>query len=67
MEVRKSSYLTVLICGSLVLTVMMGLRNTLGLFMKPMTIELGAGREVLAFGLAVSNLLWGAAGPFAGA
>jgi predicted MFS family arabinose efflux permease len=67
MEERKSGYLTVLICGSLVLTVMMGLRNTLGLFMKPMTIDLGGGREVLAFGLAVSNLLWGAAGPFAGA
>ena len=31
MEERKSSYLTILICGSLVLTVMMGLRNTLGL------------------------------------
>lgn len=67
MDERKSSYLTVLICGSLVLTVMMGLRNTLGLFMKPMTVDLGGAREVLAFGLAVSNLLWGAAGPFAGA
>ncbi|MBI3505550.1 MAG: MFS transporter [Proteobacteria bacterium] len=67
MEVRKSSYLTILICGSLVLTVMMGLRQTLGLFMKPMTIELGVGREVFAFGLAISNLLWGVAGPFAGA
>ena len=67
MEARKSSYLTILICGSLVLTVMMGLRQTLGLFMKPMTIELGVGREVFAFGLAISNLLWGAAGPFAGA
>jgi MFS family permease len=67
MTERKSSYLTILICGSLVLTVMMGLRQSLGLFMKPMTIELGVGREVFAFGLAISNLLWGAAGPFAGA
>ncbi|MBI1244197.1 MAG: MFS transporter [Alphaproteobacteria bacterium] len=67
MEVRKSSYLTILICGSLVLTVMMGLRQTLGLFLKPMTIELGVGREVFALGAAVSNLLWGLAGPFAGA
>jgi len=67
MEARKSSYLTILICGSLVLTVMMGLRQTLGLFLKPMTIDLGVGREVFAFGLAISNLLWGAVGPFAGA
>ncbi len=67
MEVRKSSYLTILVCGSLVLTVMMGLRQTLGLFLKPMTIDLGVGREVFALGAAVSNILWGAAGPFAGA
>ncbi len=67
MEVRKSSYVTILLCGALVLTVIMGLRQTLGLFLKPMTMDLGVGREVFALGAAISNLLWGAAGPFAGA
>ena len=64
---RRSSYLTILICSALVLTVMNGVSRTLGLFLKPMTIDLGIGRELFAFGLAISNLIWGAAGPFAGA
>lgn len=65
-EVKKPPFMVVLICGSLILTVLMGLRQSMGLFMKPMTIELQVGREVFALGLAVSNLLWGIAGPFAG-
>ena len=65
-EVRKFSFNTVLICGALILTLLMGLRQSMGLFLAPMTMELQVGREVYAFGLAVSNLLWGFAGPFAG-
>ena len=65
-EVKKPPFMVVLICGALILTVLMGLRQSMGLFMKPMTIELQVGREVFALGLAVSNLLWGIAGPFAG-
>jgi predicted MFS family arabinose efflux permease len=65
-EVKKPPFMIVLICGALVLTVLMGLRQSMGLFLKPMTLELGVGREVFAFGLAISNLLWGMAGPFAG-
>ncbi len=65
-DVRKFSFNTVLICGALILTLLMGLRQSMGLFLAPMTMELHVGREVYAFGLAVSNLLWGFAGPFAG-
>ena len=65
-HVKKLPFMAVLICGSLVLTMLMGLRQSMGLFLKPMTIELEIGREVFALGLAISNLLWGAVGPFAG-
>ncbi|MCM0020744.1 MAG: MFS transporter [Tagaea sp.] len=65
-QVKKPPFMVVLICGALVLTVLMGLRQSMGLFLKPMTIDLGVGREVFALGLAISNLLWGLAGPFAG-
>jgi predicted MFS family arabinose efflux permease len=65
-EVKKPPFMVVLICGAPVLTVLMGLRQSMGLFLKPMTLELQVGREVFALGLAISNLLWGAAGPFAG-
>jgi predicted MFS family arabinose efflux permease len=65
-QVKKLPFTTVLICGAMILTVLMGLRQSMGLFLKPMTLELQVGREVFALGLAVSNLLWGMAGPFAG-
>jgi predicted MFS family arabinose efflux permease len=65
-QVKKPPFMVVLICGAMVLTVLMGLRQSMGLFLKPMTLELQVGREVFALGLAISNLLWGMAGPFAG-
>ena len=55
-----------LICGALLLTVAMGIRQTFGLFLAPMSIDLGLGREAFAFAMALQNLLWGAAQPLAG-
>jgi len=63
----RRGYLTVILCGALILTFATGLRQSFGLFLKPMTMDLGIGREVFALGIAINNLLWGAAGPFAGA
>ncbi|WP_120498140.1 MFS transporter [Kiloniella sp. EL199] len=56
----------VLLSGCLVLCLAFGIRSSYGLFVKPISDELNWGREVLAFSLAVQNLLWGAAQPFAG-
>ncbi|KLN60750.1 MFS transporter [Kiloniella spongiae] len=56
----------VLLSGCLVLCLAFGVRSSYGLFVKPITDELNWGREVLAFSLAIQNLLWGAAQPFAG-
>lgn len=63
---RRSTW-TVIICGALILTFATGLRQGFGLFLRPMTLDLGIGREAFAIGIAINNLLWGAAGPFAGA
>ncbi|WP_085906285.1 MFS transporter [Kiloniella majae] len=56
----------VLLSGCLVLCLAFGVRSSYGLFVKPISDELSWGREVLAFSLAIQNLLWGAAQPFAG-
>jgi MFS family permease len=45
----------------------MGIRHGFGLWLQPVTIERGWNRETFAFALAVQNLAWGLAGPFAGA
>src|SRR5262245_14655438 len=55
------------ICGCLVSIVAFGPRSALGFFLTPLSQANGWGRDVFAIALAVQNLLWGAAGPFAGA
>ena len=56
-----------LICGSLILTLSMGVRHTAGLFLQPMTLAHGWTRETFSFAIALQNLVWGLASPFAGA
>jgi predicted MFS family arabinose efflux permease len=58
---------TVLICAALILMLAMGVRQTMGLFLPPMTIANGWTRDEFAFAIALQNLLWGAFVPFAGA
>src|SRR5215831_2006708 len=55
------------ICGCLVSLVAFGPRSALGFFLTPLSQANGWGRDVFAVALAVQNLLWGAALPFAGA
>jgi len=52
---------------SLVLFLSLGIRHGFGLFLTPMSFEFGWGREVFAFAIALQNLIWGIAQPFAGA
>ena len=36
-----------------------GIRSSFGLFLAPMSADLGWGREVFAVAIAIQNLLWG--------
>ena len=58
---------TVLLCGALILMLAMGVRQTMGLLLPPMTIANGWTRDEFAFAIALQNLLWGAFVPFTGA
>lgn len=57
----------VLLCGAAIVTLSMGIRHGFGLWLQPITMDRGWTRETFAFALAVQNLAWGIAGPFAGA
>lgn len=57
----------VLLCGAAIVTLSMGIRHGFGLWLQPITMDRGWTRETFAFALAVQNLAWGVAGPFAGA
>lgn len=67
MDSLRRHSLLIIVLGSLVVTVAMGLRHGFGLFLEPMSSDLGWGRGVFAFALAVQNLMWGLAQPFTGA
>lgn len=56
----------IVLFGGLIVTLAMGVRHTFGLFLSPVSQELGWGREVFALAIAVQNLLWGAFQPITG-
>ena len=56
----------VLVCGAAVVTLSMGIRHGFGLWLQPITMDRGWTRETFAFAIAIQNIAWGVAGPFAG-
>ncbi|MBN8960806.1 MAG: MFS transporter [Rhizobiales bacterium] len=59
--------LPILIGASIVLTLSMGLRQSLGIFMQPLTRDIGISVSDFTLAIAVQNLAWGFLQPFAGA
>lgn len=57
----------ILLGSALILALSLGVRHGFGLFLAPMSGDFGWGREVFAFAIALQNLMWGLAQPFAGA
>ena len=57
---------SVLVAGCIILCVGFGVRSGFGLFLQPMSLENGWGRETFSFAMAIQNLVWGVLGPFAG-
>jgi len=60
------SPMTVLACGALILAISLGIRHGFGLWLQPMSLDNGWGREVFSLAIAVQNLVWGIAQPFTG-
>jgi MFS family permease len=58
--------LMVMICGGLILTISLGTRHTFGLYLQPMTLDLGWSRQTFAIAIAIQNLIYGFATPLAG-
>jgi len=59
--------LPILIGASLMLTLSMGLRQSLGIFMQPLTRDVGISISEFTLAVAVQNLAWGFLQPLAGA
>ena len=63
----RSLPVIVVASGALVALITIGVRSSFGLFLHPVSHDLGFGRGIFAFAIALQNLIWGAAQPFAGA
>jgi predicted MFS family arabinose efflux permease len=56
----------VLACGAAIVTLSMGIRHGFGLWLQPITQEMGWTRQSFALAIAIQNLSWGIIGIFAG-
>jgi predicted MFS family arabinose efflux permease len=59
--------LLLLVLSGLIISICMELRQSLGLFMRPMTVELGISASTFGFFIALQNIVWGISQPFVGA
>ncbi len=57
----------VLLSAGTILSLTMGIRQSLGLFLAPISADLGLGRETFALSIGLTNLVWGLGAPIAGA
>ncbi len=64
---NKTSALTVTLSAAAVLTVTMGTRQSLGLFVSPLNTSTGLGIASISLALASAQFAWGAVQPVAGA
>lgn len=61
------SFAVVLLCGALLVSLSMGVRQSYGLIIGPLSAQNAWPVATFSFALAIQNLLWGAAQPFASA
>jgi predicted MFS family arabinose efflux permease len=59
--------LLLIVLSGLIISLCMGLRQSLGLFMRPMTLDLGISAATFGFSIALQNIVWGVSQPFVGA
>ncbi|MES2186027.1 MAG: MFS transporter [Pseudomonadota bacterium] len=63
---KTLSVVQVLVCGAAIVTLSMGVRHGFGLWLQPVTQEMGWTRQTFSFAIAVQNIAWGITGIFAG-
>jgi predicted MFS family arabinose efflux permease len=57
-DIKRNTFI-VIACGALMVFISMGTRQSFGLFLQPITLDLGVGRETFSLAMAWQNLLFG--------
>ena len=63
---RRAMILLLVLSGAII-SICMGLRQSLGLFMRPMAVDAGISAATFGFAIALQNIVWGISQPFVGA
>jgi len=63
---RLPLWLLIALSGAII-SICMGMRQSLGLFMRPMGADVGITAAAFGFSIALQNIVWGLGQPFAGA
>src|SRR5437867_2025182 len=64
---NRRAMLLLIVLSGLISSLCMGLRQSLGLFMRPMTLDLGISAAAFGFSIALQNIVMGLSQPFIGA
>jgi predicted MFS family arabinose efflux permease len=64
---QRNTATPVIVAGAFILSAAMGIRQTFGLFVDPIALDRGISLSTIAVAIALHNLVWGFAQPFAGA
>jgi len=67
MTQNRRAMLLLIVLSGVIISLCMGLRQSLGLFMRPMAVEAGVSATTFGFSIALSMIVWGISQPFVGA
>ena len=65
--IERLPFWAIALTAAAITAIGMGIRQSMGLYLKPMSEDLGFGREVFSMAVAIANIVWGMAAPFSGA
>ena len=63
---NRRAMILLLVLSGVIISICMGLRQSLGLFMRSMTIDAGVSAATFGFAIALQNIVWGISQPFIG-
>ena len=63
----RQRWLVIMLAGATLVSATLGIRQVFGLFLQPISMELGAGFQLFSLAIAIQNLLWGLSSPVFGA
>ena len=62
----RSAFILLMLVGGTIIAVSMGIRQSFGVFLQPVVTDLELTRTTFGLTIAIQNLMWGLAQPFAG-